>query len=293
MFLTFVKYKKNLLPMYKLCTKYNVSIEFSPFSFVVRDYEMGTPLVTRASKDGLYECSDKITYPLALSTQLSIMATWNCYFGHPSPLIVCYLFSFIDIPSFIISLKFYCYSCKCNKTYKQLFSVSYIKSKFLLHYIYSYIWSTSSIALVVNFSNICFSLTTILNTYGFIPWNVFFQNSKMLLKFFLIDLFYLFIPTMADNFFMIEIRPTLCHLAKLKLSFWLYAYQTIVYNINSIPTSILQFRSIFQRLFGKLPNNYSKLCVFGCVYYSWLRSYNSHKFQPQSRPCILLGYSLN
>ena len=47
----------------------------------------------------------------------------------------------------------------------------------------------------------------------------------------------------------------------------------------------------FEKLFNKAPDP-SKLCVFGCLCFPWLRPYSSHKLDPKSSPCVFLGYSL-
>lgn len=49
--------------------------------------------------------------------------------------------------------------------------------------------------------------------------------------------------------------------------------------------------SPYEALFGDTPN-YSKLRVFGCVCYPWLRPYAKNKLEPRSRLCIFLGHSL-
>ena len=46
--------KKNLVSIYQLCLANNVTIEFSPFSFVVKDYYTEEPLVVGKPKDGVY-----------------------------------------------------------------------------------------------------------------------------------------------------------------------------------------------------------------------------------------------
>jgi histone deacetylase 1/2 len=84
---------------------------------------------------------------------------------------------------------------------------------------------------------------------------------------------------------------TLLHQSNLPLKFWSHAFQTTTYLINHLPTPILNNRSPFHALFGDIPNH-SKLCIFGCLCFPWLRSYNHHKLEPRSRPCIFLGYSL-
>ncbi|KAJ9558499.1 hypothetical protein OSB04_013113 [Centaurea solstitialis] len=88
----------------------------------------------------------------------------------------------------------------------------------------------------------------------------------------------------------VETGLALLHYAGLPLHFWTHAFQTTVYLINRLPTSVLDFRSPFELLFNQ-PPNYSKLKSFGCLCYPWLRPYTQSKLQPRSSPCIFLGYS--
>ena len=52
----------------------------------------------------------------------------------------------------------------------------------------------------------------------------------------------------------VETSLTLLAKTSSPLKFWLYAFNTIVYLINFLLTNILQFKSPYQILFGKLPN---------------------------------------
>lgn len=58
-----------------------------------------------------------------------------------------------------------------------------------------------------------------------------------------------------------------------------------------MPTPTLNLSSPYLKIFNIAPN-YSKLRVFGCLCYPWLRPYTSHKLESRSTPCIFLGYSL-
>jgi len=89
----------------------------------------------------------------------------------------------------------------------------------------------------------------------------------------------------------VETGLTLLHQSNFPLKFWSHAFQTATYLINHLPTPILNNRSPFHALFGEVPN-YSKLRVFSCLCFPWLRPYNNHKLEPCSHPCIFLGYSL-
>ena len=88
-----------------------------------------------------------------------------------------------------------------------------------------------------------------------------------------------------------ETGLTLLAHAFIPLRFWPHAFATAVYLINRMPTQTLNLCSPYEKIFGSSPN-YSKLKVFGCLCYPWLRPYTSHKLESRSKPCIFFGYSL-
>lgn len=55
---------------------------------------------------------------------------------------------------------------------------------------------------------------------------------------------------------------------------------------------MLDFDNPFHKWFNKQPN-YSRLKVFGCIIYPYLKPYNSHKFSYHSTKCVFLGYNLS
>lgn len=78
--------------------------------------------------------------------------------------------------------------------------------------------------------------------------------------------------------------------ASMPKSYWTYAMATAVYLINRMPTQTLSLKSPFECLFGNIPN-FSKLKIFGCLCFPWLRPYASNKLDSRSTPCVFLGYS--
>lgn len=58
-------------------------------------------------------------------------------------------------------------------------------------------------------------------------------------------------------------------------------------NANSSPISLFAISSYFPS-----EPNYSKLNIFGCQCFLWLRLYRSNKLKPRSTPSVFLGYSL-
>lgn len=73
-------------------------------------------------------------------------------------------------------------------------------------------------------------------------------------------------------------------------SYWSYAFATATYLINRLPTPTLLMKSPLQKLFGTDPN-YTKLRVYGCLCFPWLRPYNANKLEDRSTPCVFIGYS--
>ena len=77
--------------------------------------------------------------------------------------------------------------------------------------------------------------------------------------------------------------------SKLPLSYWSYAVTTATHIINRLPTPWLHHKSPWELLFNSLPD-LAHLGTYGCTCFPLLRSYNIHKLQPHTKPCIFLGY---
>lgn len=54
-----------------------------------------------------------------------------------------------------------------------------------------------------------------------------------------------------------------------------------------MPTPTLHLSSPYENIFE---TTHSKLKIFGCLYYPWLRPHTSHKLESRSKPPIFLGY---
>lgn len=76
----------------------------------------------------------------------------------------------------------------------------------------------------------------------------------------------------------------------LPLHFWDDAFTTAIYIINRIPSKLLKYQSPLEVLYGHKPN-YSRLRVFGCLCYPYLRPFNKHKLEFRSAAGTFLGYS--
>lgn len=78
-----------------------------------------------------------------------------------------------------------------------------------------------------------------------------------------------------------ETGLTLLTKASIPKSYWPYAFATVVYLINRMPTLILSLKSPFAILFYTNPN-YHKQKIFGCLCYPLLRPYNTNKLESHS-----------
>ncbi|KAH0635920.1 hypothetical protein KY285_035606 [Solanum tuberosum] len=67
--------KKNLISVYKLCSDNHVSVDFSPYSFVVKDYCTGAPLVAGKPKGGVYPWPSNSTLEAISNAQVNTTST--------------------------------------------------------------------------------------------------------------------------------------------------------------------------------------------------------------------------
>ena len=79
------------------------------------------------------------------------------------------------------------------------------------------------------------------------------------------------------------------HQSRLPSSYWCYAFSIATYLVNRVPSSVLQFKSPWEKLFHTPPSLQS-LKTFGCACFLLLRPYFDHKLQSRSTQCLFLGY---
>ena len=120
--------KKNLISISQFCTSNNVSIEFLPTAFLVKDIQTRTTLLKGNTKDGVYEWP--ISPPLlAFSSRKTTLSEWHQRLGHPTFKILKQIVSKnkFDFSS-SLSNNFPCNACLSNKSHKLSFSKSTIVS---------------------------------------------------------------------------------------------------------------------------------------------------------------------
>ena len=72
------------------------------------------------------------------------------------------------------------------------------------------------------------------------------------------------------------------------LYLWGECVLTVVHIINRLPSPILNNKSPFEKLYGKL-HSYEHLKVFGCLCFASTLVHHRSKFDPKSVPCVFLG----
>jgi hypothetical protein len=321
--------QKNLISISKFCTSNHVSIEFLPTTFLVKDICTGATLLKGKTKDGVYEWP--VSSPLlAFSSIKTSLSEWHQRLGHPAINILKQIVSKNKLEfSSSFSSNFSCNACLSNKSHKLSFSQSTVMSSQPLETIYSDVWTSPLIShdgfkyyviFVDHFTKYIWfypikqksDVKDIFIRFKAIVEKHFDKTIKTLysdnggeyiaLAHFLSihGISHLTTPphTPEHNGFserrhlhIVETGLALLSHASLPLTYWPSAFATAVSLINRMPTPTLQFSSPYEQIFATAPN-YSKLKIFGCLCYPWLRPYSAHKLDTRSKPCVFIGYSL-
>ena len=324
--------QKNLISVNRFCKTNKTSVEFFPHMFQVKDLQTGTPVLTAPANGNVYEWPPgQPRTPLALTTTTSSSSLdWHHRLGHPAfPVLQKISSSFSPGFSCRNLNSSHCNACSINKSHKLPFHDTSISSSRPLQVIFSDVWSSPIhsfdgfkyyLLLVDHFTRYMWFFPLKLKSQvaaTFIKYKQLVEtqfNTKITtlytdnggefiaLRSFLADngISHLTTPPHTPEHnglserrhrHIVETGLALLTHASIPTHYWTYALAAAVYLINRMPTKVLSMDSPYLRLFGASPN-YSKLRVFGCLCYPWLRPYTTNKLQPRSTPCVFLGYSL-
>jgi histone deacetylase 1/2 len=89
----------------------------------------------------------------------------------------------------------------------------------------------------------------------------------------------------------VEVGLTLLAHSNLPQMFWEDAFLTVIFIINRLSTLILNHKSPYEMVHHQ-KLDYNFLHTFGCACWPYLRPYNRHKLDFQSKDCIFIGYSI-
>ncbi|KAH9662761.1 retrovirus-related pol polyprotein from transposon RE2 [Citrus sinensis] len=313
--------KKNLISVSQFCSHNNVSVEFLPTSFYVKDLRTRALLLQGTTRNGVYEWPrpSSATKPLLAFLSIKVpIDQWHYRLGHPSSNILRNLVSSQTLPLSSSSTVFdFPYnSCHCNKTHKLPFSSSSLTSSHPLELLYFDVWTSP----VISYDGYKYYLYTLKQKSD--VHDIFIRFKALVEKYFNHSIITLYADNKGEYTYLksflatngishlttpphtpehnglskhrhrhiVETGLTLLHHAHMPLTFWPHAFTTATYLINRMPKVAVSMKTSFEKLFGHQPN-YSKLKVFGCLCYPWLRPYGSHKLSSRSHPCVFLGYS--
>ncbi|KAJ3701350.1 hypothetical protein LUZ61_005055 [Rhynchospora tenuis] len=88
----------------------------------------------------------------------------------------------------------------------------------------------------------------------------------------------------------VELSLASMYHAAIPLEYWDTVFESTLFVINRLPTTVTDMKSPFEKLFHTAPD-YQFLHTLGCECFPLLRPYNQHKLQPRSESCVFMGYS--
>lgn len=130
---------RNIMSISQLCTENNLLIEFSSYSYVVKDRLTGGTLIKGPTRNGVYE----LHVPKSINSCSSVKSSainWHHRLGHPSFSTFKILVSDFNLDVSSI-FPFNCNSCQCNKSHKLPFNKSTLISKAPLDLVYTDLWT--------------------------------------------------------------------------------------------------------------------------------------------------------
>ncbi|KAJ9547690.1 hypothetical protein OSB04_020233 [Centaurea solstitialis] len=322
---------KNLISVRQFTIDNNVSVEFDPCGFSVKDLKTGANLMRSNSHGNLYPLSLSPRQQAALYTTSS-PSIWHLRLGHPGRTILSKLVSHHLISKLGSISSCICQSCQFGKHNKLPFYPSTSCSIAPFDLIHSDIWTspvTSScgyqyyLLFLDDFTNFVwvFPLAKKSHTFQiFMQFRAYIRTQfEKEIKGFQCDNGREYDNTSFRNLCaahgihlrfscpytssqngkaerklqtLNKMARTLLFHAHVPPAFWPHSIQMAAYLHNILPNKRLSFYSPTQILYRKLPA-YHHIRVFGCLCYPHTPSQTINKLQPRSVPCVFLGFPSN
>ncbi|KAJ9560502.1 LOW QUALITY PROTEIN: hypothetical protein OSB04_005662 [Centaurea solstitialis] len=305
---------KNLISVRQFTKDNNVSIDFDPLGFSVKDLQTGNRIMRCNSSGDLYPIPSSFKSSRSTPSTFVVVkpSIWHARLGHPGPTILQSLRSSNLISSSSDSFSCVCSSCELGKQNKLPFFKSLSNSVAPFDIIHSDIWTSP----IVSTSGHKYYLL-FLDDYTNFVWTFPMANNNQTFSIFCDNGREYnntrFLNLCNDNGIHIRFscpytssqngkaerklrtinnmcRTLLLH-AHLPLSFWHFGIHMASYLHNILPSKVITFSCPTSLLYSKIPS-YSHLRVFGCLCFPHT-SRPQHKLLPRSTPCVFLGYPSN
>ncbi|KAC9592594.1 hypothetical protein E3N88_45594 [Mikania micrantha] len=323
--------RNHLISVAKLCKTNNVSVEFFPFHFFVKDLRTGARLMRGVNiNDVYYAPPTQPRLQLNSSTKtFNSLLSWHHKLGHPSIKVLKRLLNNLGLDYNNVSNNlFHCDACSLNKSHKLPFGENSFKVSKPLELVYSDVWGPVKISndgyqyyvIFVDFFSKYIWLYPIKRKSDV---STLFPIFKTLVeKFFKTSLVSLFsdnggeyiglIPYLQQHGISHFTTPPHTpeqngvaerrhrHIVETGLSLLHHAHLPLAFWSHAFQTAVHLINRLptkildFKSPFEKLyntPPTYTKLKSFGCLCFPWLRPYAKSKIHPRSTKCIFLGYS--
>ena len=324
---------RNLLSVNKLCTDNNVSVEFYPTMFQVKDLNSGAQVIKGRTEDGGYVWPHRDSKtPSAFSTSLKCpLSIWHSRLGHPSISVLKSVVSSSMLSDSNSMSSFNCLDCSINKSHKLPFSnTSSLKTTRPLELVYSDVW-TSPLVSIDGFKYYVIFVDHFTHYIWFYPIRhksdvkaIFIRWKALVEARFEHKLTTLYSDNGGEYIALADYLSTHGvshlttpphtpehngfserrhrHIVETGLALLSHASMPAQYWTYALTTAVYlinrQPTATLKNVsaFEKLFGtlpNYTKLRSFGCLCFPWIKPYNQHKLEPKSKPCIFLGYSLH
>ena len=324
---------KNLVSVRKFTTDNNVTVEFDPFGFSVKDFRTGTPIMRCESQGALYPLTSPST-PLPPHSSFAALAPslWHERLGHPGASILESLRKNNFIECNKLSNSTVCSSCPLGKLVKLPFITSHSHTMMPFDIIHCDLWTSPLLSSMGH----RFYLV-ILDDYSKFVWTFPLAKKSQVYSTFLH--FRAYVRTQFER----DIKTIQCDNGREfdNTPFWDFCKdngisfhfscpysspqngkaERQIRTLNNIVRTLLAHASLpytfwhhalqmATYLTNILPHkglsyssplhilfhkepSYSHLRVFGCLCYPLFPSTTIHKLQARSTPCVFLGFPSN